>query len=101
VVLSFVVDDGTGNIRAVLFGKVGEKLLGMDAQKVFELFKQTPDLSELYKKFDLTGREVILVGITRRDKYFDQLELRVTDVQVPDPRQEARYLLEKLKRGVS
>ncbi len=97
VVLSFVVDDGTGNIRAVLFGKVGEKLLGMDAQKVFELFKQTPDLSELYKKFNFAGCEVVLVGTTRRDKYFDQLELRVTDVELPDPRQEARNLLEKIK----
>ncbi|MEM3421649.1 MAG: DUF2240 family protein, partial [Candidatus Hadarchaeum sp.] len=30
-VLSFLLDDGTGNIRVVLFGRVAEKLLGMSA----------------------------------------------------------------------
>jgi replication factor A1 len=97
VVLSFVIDDGTGNIRAVLFGKVAEKLLGMNAQRVFEQFKQTPNLVELYDKFGLLGREIILQATTRYDKYFGQLELRVRDVQVPDARREARALLEKVK----
>jgi replication factor A1 len=97
VVISLVVDDGTGNIRAVLFGQVAEKLLGKSAQEVFELFKQIPNLEELYGKFNLVGREVLLAGSTRYDKYFDQLELRVRDVQVPDPRKEARRLLESIK----
>jgi len=97
VVLSFVIDDGTGNIRAVLFGRVAEKLLGMNAQQVFEQFKQARDLVELYDKFSLIGREVVLAGTTRYDKYFGQLELRVNDVQLPDPKKEARGLLEKIK----
>jgi len=97
VVLSFVIDDGTGNIRAVLFGRVAEKLLGMGAQQVFEQFKQSQDLVELYDKFGLIGREVVLAGTTRYDKYFGQLELRANDVQLPDPKKEARQLLEKIK----
>jgi replication factor A1 len=97
VVLSLVLDDGTGNIRAVLFGRVAEKLLGMDAREVFERFRAAPDLEKLYADFKLVGREVILTGITRHDKYFDQLELRATDVQLPDSRQEARSLLEEIK----
>ena len=101
VVLSFVIDDGTGNIRAVLFGRVAEKLLGMSAQQVFDQFKQLSDLVELYKKFDLIGREVILAGTTRYDKYFGQLELMVNDVQIPDPKREARNLLERIKAEVS
>ena len=101
VVLSFVIDDGTGNIRAVLFGRVAEKLLGMGAQQVFEQFKQSQDLVELYDKFGLIGREVILAGTTRYDKYFGQLELRASDVQLPDPKREARQLLEKIKAEVA
>ena len=97
VVLSFVIDDGTGNIRAVLFGRVAEKLLGMSAQQVFEQFKQAGDLVELYDKFGLIGREVVLAGATRYDKYFGQLELRASDVQLPDPKKEALGLLEKIK----
>ncbi len=97
VVLSFVLDDGTGNIRIALFGKVAEQLLGMDAQQVFELFKKTPDLAQLYDKFNLVGRELALTGIVRHDKYFDQLELRAREVQLPEPKQEARMLLERIK----
>ena len=99
VVLSFVLDDGTDNLRVALFGKVAERLLGMEAQQVFELFKDTPDLAELYDKFKLTGRELVLMGTTRHDKYFDQLELRVSDVQFPESRQEAQALLERIKAG--
>jgi len=101
VVLSFVIDDGTGNIRAVLFGRVAEKLLAMNAQQVFEQFKQSNDLVELYDRFGLIGREVILAGTTRYDKYFGQLELRADDVQLPDPKKEAWHLLEKIKVEVA
>ena len=97
VVLSFVVDDGTGSIRAVLFGKVAEELLGMDAGRVFELFKQSRDLAEFYEKLGLKGREVILRGTTRHDRYSDQLELGVSGVELPDAKREARELLEKIK----
>ncbi|KUO42911.1 MAG: hypothetical protein APU95_00210 [Hadesarchaea archaeon YNP_N21] len=97
VVLSFVVDDGTDNMRAVAFGKIAEGLIGMSAQQVFELFKQSDGLTELYQKFDLTGREVLLTGTTKYDKYFDQLEFRVADFSSPDPKEEARLLLEAIK----
>lgn len=96
-VLSLVLDDGTGNIRAVLFGRVAEKLLGMDGREVFERFKAARNLEELYAELKLVGREVILTGVTRHDRYFDQLELRASDVQLSDARREARALLEGIK----
>ncbi len=99
VVLSFLLDDGTGNFRVALFGKVTERLLGLEAQQVFELFKGTPDLAELYDKFKLIGKELVITGTTRHDKYFDQLELRASDVQFPEPKQEAQALLKKIKTG--
>ena len=98
-VLSFMLDDGTGNIRAALFGNVAEQLVGMDAQRIFELFKSTPDLAELYDEFKLVGKELILAGVVRHDKYFDQLELRASNVQFPEPKREARALLESIKEG--
>jgi ssDNA-binding replication factor A large subunit len=97
VVLSFLIDDGSDNIRVALFGKVAEQFLGMDAKQVFELFKNTPDLAEFYSKLNLIGREVVVTGTTRQDKYFNQLELRASEVHVPDPKQEARLMLETLK----
>jgi hypothetical protein len=97
VVLSFLLDDGTDNIRVVLFGKVAEQLLGMGSQRVFDLFKSTPDLAEFYNRLNLVGRELVITGTTRQDKYFNQLELRGLEVQIPDAKQETRFMLEKLK----
>lgn len=97
VILSFLLDDGTDNIRVVLFGKVAERLLGMDAKQVLELFKGTPDLADFYDKLALVGKELVVTGTTRQDKYLNQLELRGSDAQVPDPKEEARLILEKLK----
>jgi replication factor A1 len=97
VVLSFLLDDGTDCIRVVLFGRVAEQLLGMDAQRVFGLFRSTPDLIEFYNMLKLVGKELVITGTIRHDKYFDQLEIRGTEVRIPDARQEARALLEKLK----
>ncbi|MCD6248311.1 MAG: DUF2240 family protein [Hadesarchaea archaeon] len=97
VVLSFTIDDGTGNIRAILFGKVGEQLLGMGAQEVFEKFRGASSLSELYEEFDLLGREIVLIGITRRNRLLGELEIVVREVAIPNPKEEAMRLLGKIK----
>jgi len=97
VVISFLLDDGTGNIRVALFGDVAERLLGMNAQQVFDAFKNKPDIAEFYDDLKLVGRELIVTGMTRRDRYFDQIELRCLDFQIPDPLKEARDILKELK----
>ncbi|MFH1821305.1 MAG: DUF2240 family protein [Methanobacteriota archaeon] len=97
VVVSLLLDDGAGNIRVALFGDVAERLLGMDAQQVHEVLKSKPDIAEFYGGLKLVSRELVIYGTTKRDKYFDQLELRVSDFQVPDPMLEAKMLLKKLK----
>jgi len=97
VVVSLLLDDGSSDIRVVLFGKVAERLLGMTAQQVFEALKTTPDIAAFYHGLNLVGRELIVSGATRRDLYFDQLEIRASDLQIPDPINEARGLLKRLK----
>jgi replication factor A1 len=97
VVISFLLDDGTGNIRVALFGKVAEKFLGMSTQQIFQMFKNTPDIGRFYDELKLLGREILVTGVTRQDKYFDQLELRVYEVRVPDPQEEAWAQLQKTR----
>jgi replication factor A1 len=96
-VVSLLLDDGTGNIRVALFGRVAERLLGMGAQQVFEALKANPDLAAFYGGLGLVGRELLVSGVSRRDRYFDQLELRAQDFQIPDPLREATMLLKRLK----
>lgn len=97
MVVSLLLDDGTGNIRVALFGRVAEKLLGMSAQQVFDYLRSNPDLAAFYRGLGLVGRELIVVGVTRRDRYFDQLEIRVQDFRAAHPLEEARLLLKRLK----
>ncbi len=96
-VLNLVVDDGTGAIRAVLFGRAAEELVGMSSARIFEEYRRFQNLADFYRTLKLEGREVILSGTTRRDEYREQLELRVTSVEFPNARMEAERLLEKVK----
>jgi replication factor A1 len=97
VVLSFLLDDGTGNMRVVLFGEVAERLLGMGVDEILRRFEETPDLAEFYGGLGLLGKEVLVAGITRHDKFTDQLELRVREVKIPESREEAQSLLQSIK----
>jgi replication factor A1 len=100
LVLSFILDDGTGSIRCVVFGETAEKLLGVNTNEAFETFKSVAVMEEFYSKFALKGRELLLSGTTRRNRYFDQLELGANEIQFPDSRQEARLLLETIQEGI-
>lgn len=96
-VVSLMLDDGTGSMRVALFGDAAERLLGQSSQQIHEAIRGRPDLGEFYSGRNLVGRELIVTGNVRRDKYYDQFELRGSDVQVPDPLREARALLKRLK----
>jgi hypothetical protein len=61
------------------------------------MFKNTPDIGRFYDELKLLGREILVTGVTRQDKYFDQLELRVYEVRVPDPQEEAWAQLQKTR----
>ncbi|MGC8817097.1 MAG: DUF2240 family protein [Candidatus Hadarchaeum sp.] len=96
-VVSLLLDDGTGSIRVALFGKVAERLLGMGAKQVIDRLKFNPDLAAFYGELGLVGRELVVSGVTRRDRYLDQLEIRAQDFRAADPREEAQLLLKRLK----
>jgi len=74
-ILNIVIDDGTENIRAVLFHEV-IKGLGFNDLENQPLFEQ--------QKENNLGREVILSGSVRKNTYFDNLEFIVDKVEEPD-----------------
>ncbi len=95
-ILSFLLDDGTDNIRVTLFGKVAEQILGKDAEQSFQDLKMNPDLANFYDKIGLVGKEILVAGTVRHDKFTDQLEIRGYEVSEPDPKEEARILLQSI-----
>ena len=71
-ILNVVIDDGTENIRAVLFHDMVQKL-GLTEYENAELMTQ--------QKENLMGKEVIIGGNVRMNSYFNNPELIVNSVE--------------------
>ncbi len=88
MVISGIIDDGTGNMRAVFFRENAEKVLGMkkdEAKKIFDNEKT------LLGRIDL-GKEFIFQGQARRNAYFDRLEFIVNNIEDVDVKKEVEIL---------
>ncbi|MEM2875302.1 MAG: hypothetical protein QW567_04720, partial [Candidatus Hadarchaeales archaeon] len=96
-VLSLLLDDGTDNIRVVMFGRTVEDFLKMDSNQISKMYMGAPSLDEFYRQLKLVGRELVVTGQVKTDRYLNQPEIRAIDVREADPREEARRLIEELK----
>jgi len=74
-VLNIIIDDGTENIRAVMFHEIVQKI-GLNA------FEDESLLEEQKQK--LLGKEFYFVGNIKRNSYFNNYELGVNDVEEVD-----------------
>ncbi len=72
VVLNMFVDDGTDNVRVVLWKNQVLALLGVEEQKLLS-YKDAPESFEEFKT-DLLGLMVKLVGRVNKNEMFDRLE---------------------------
>ena len=76
-----MIDDGTGNIRAVGFRENAEKLFGIKTEEAVG-----KDIRELIKGVPL-GKEFIFRGRVKKNDLFDRLEFmieKINDVVVLD-----------------
>ena len=74
-ILNVVIDDGTENIRAVLFHELVKKL-GLSEYENSELMIQ--------QKENLMGKEMIFSGNVRMNTYFNNPELIIDSVEEID-----------------
>ena len=72
--LNIVLDDGTGTIRAVLFGE-NIKKLGLTDEEIFSVDKFNE------KKESLIGEEKLFSGNFRTNTYFNNTEMSIGDVE--------------------
>ncbi len=86
-VMNVFLDDGTDNIRCVLFRQQAERLLGKTIDQLLPL-KQMPEQFEPIKT-ELLGQIVKFVGRAKKNTFFDRLEFNVQMVfPNPDPKEE-------------
>lgn len=69
--LNLVLDDGTENIRAVLFSEQLAKIMDKDELEGESFIK---------KRLEFLGKEMFFSGQVRKNQIFDNLELSVSDV---------------------
>ncbi|HLC50945.1 MAG TPA: DUF2240 family protein [archaeon] len=94
VMVSGVIDDGTGNIRAVFFGDAALQLVGMNLDQALEHYE------DLMEKVDILGREFIIEGRVRRNKMFDRLEFIANRVSQVDVQREIEKEINALETKV-
>lgn len=72
-ILTLIIDDGSGNIRAVLFSEQIKKL--NDGQEI-------PSVEDFIdKRKALIGKEIFLEGSVRKNKLSENLEIFVSDIR--------------------
>ncbi|MFQ5832763.1 MAG: DUF2240 family protein [Candidatus Thorarchaeota archaeon] len=86
------VDDGSGSIRATLFGETGEELLEMTAEKAHELIEKSGNkLEPLEQNSDrMLGRYVAVQG--RVSRFRDSLDVTASGLTFPDPVEESKRM---------
>jgi len=89
-VMNLILDDGSGNIRAVLWKNQTNHLLNKTEEDL-AVFKDDPNVFEDIKN-DLLGEQLKLMGRVRRNEMFDRLEFNVQIVGKADPEKEAARL---------
>jgi len=90
-VMNVFLDDGTENIRCVLFRQQAERLLGKTIADLLPL-RQSPEQFEPIKN-ELLGQIVKFAGRAKKNTFFDRLEFNVQLVfPNPDPKEELARL---------
>jgi ssDNA-binding replication factor A large subunit len=90
IVLSGVIDDGTGNTRAVFFRENALKLIGMGMEEVLKRG------DSFFNDLDVLGKEFLISGRVRRNKMFNRLEFVANNVKDVDIESEANKIINNL-----
>jgi replication factor A1 len=91
LVISGIVDDGTGNIRIVLFRENAEKFLGISAKEAIE-----KNIDVIKKANEMLGIDFIFKGYAKRNKLFDRMEFIVNEIEEVDLEREIEELQKEL-----
>jgi len=90
IVLSGIIDDGTGNIRIVFFRDAALELIGMDIKKALE------NEESFFDNINVLGKEFVISGKTRRNKMFNRLEFVANNVKEVNAIEEANKIINML-----
>jgi len=94
LVISCVLDDSTDDIRIVLFRDMAEKMCGI---KVSELINMETEKIYEFIKEKILGKEIVVSGRVKKNKFFDRLEMIVNDYKDLNALEESKRLAELIE----
>jgi replication factor A1 len=92
MVVSGVLDDGTGSIRAVFFRDIAEKLFNKTAKELRDLAQKEMNAIVIYENLDCLGKDMLFKGRVKKNDLSESIELVVNDMQDFDVKKEAQEL---------
>jgi len=98
MVINVIFDDGTGNIRGVLFGKRAETLLDIEIKKLHSLGEKTDNIQAVKEQFSkVLGKEFVVSGRTRTNTFTNYLEVLINDISPVSPVKEAKKIIKEIE----
>lgn len=93
LVISMILDDGTDDIRVVIFRDMAEKIVEMKSGELVDM-----DMEKRYELISerLIGKQLVVRGRVKKNKNFDRIEMIANDFKELNPLDESKNLLEEL-----
>lgn len=99
LVISGVLDDGTGSIRVVFFRELAEQLFGEKVKGLKQIAEKAQDPLAVYEKFQGLGKDFLIRGRLKKNDFSGEVELVANEILEVDPRKEADMLLKSVERS--
>jgi replication factor A1 len=96
VLYNLILDDGTGTITCTLSGRPGEELLDMELTDMVS-GSEVESRRNQFNLPDLLGMDIVFVGRCYLNQKLTKRDFKVTTIIKPDPKAEAKILLEHIK----
>ena len=94
LMLAGVIDDGTENIRVVMFREQAEKVFGMSPEEVKSAFSKTE--MDFWEDFPNLGKEFMIEGRVKTNSFSNEPELIASNVMDVSVKEECNRLLKSI-----
>lgn len=98
MIVSAILDDGSGNIRGVFFKEAAERLISMPTEEALKIADKFRDNTIPLKRSQdaILGKEYYFIGRARKNKMFNRLEFIVSTIRDVDVNEEAKQILKNV-----
>ncbi len=97
LLLSGVIDDGSGNVRVVLFREAAGKVFGKSAEEIKEEFTRD-GLEPFWENFSGLGKEFMIEGRVKTNDFSKESEIMANTVKDVSVKDECKRLFESLEK---